>query len=502
GDYPMVGGDMTGVLSGADVLALIDRELESARGGLDEVAGRLERSTTELERLHQSELGVLGVLARVRLHEIERGELLEALDDTAKRVTSLLADRAKAQESAEAELTAAQAVLAKLEQERTAQHAAADTAEQAVDAAAAEAQQHLSADAAYCAQLEKAHASDATADLAEAKAQAAHTDRTEKGKPYEADSLFIYLWARGYGTSTYRGAPITRLIDGWVARVDGYDPLRKNYWMLTELPARFDEHARQMRSLADSDVAAVQALERTAAEKSGVPERRAAFEAAEQALAELDRKIEAQNETVRALVAKRASFAAGEDDISRSCIQLLGDTFRGEQMRTLRARATRTATPEDDAAVDQLTAIRADLPRIEDEAARYRKLHDAQVERATKLEDLRKRFKQHRFDAVSSEFVNGALIGALLGQLAAGTLAVPDIWDSLRRQQRYRVLAADPRFGSGRFPRFPGSGPWRGGGGWGGGFGGGGFGGGGFGGGGFGTGGGFGGGGFKTGGGF
>jgi hypothetical protein len=467
-----IGESVTGVLSGGEVLGLIDRELETARSGVEDVAGRLERSTTELERLRQSELGVLAVLARVRLREIESGEVLEALDETGKRVTALLADRAKAQEAAETELAAAKAELAKLEQARAAQHDAADAAEQAVDAAEAEAQKQLSSDPEYCAQLEKAHASDATADLAEAKAQAAHTDRSEKGKPYEADPLFIYLWARGYGTSKYRSAPLTRLIDGWVARVDGFQALRKNYWMLTELQARFDEHARQMRALADSDVAAVQALERAAAEKAGVPQRKAVLDEAEQALAELDRKIEAQDEAVRKLVEKRASFAAGEDDISKSCLKLLGDTFRGEQMRTLRARATRTATPEDDAAVDQLTAIRADLPRLEDETARYRKLHDAHLERMTKLEDLRKRFKKHRFDAVSSEFVNGALVGALLGQLVAGTLAVPDLWDSLRRQQRYRVLAADPRFGSGRFP---GPGPWRGGGGWGGGFGGGGF---------------------------
>ena len=128
-------------------------------------------------------------------------------------------------------------------------------------------------------------------------------------------------------------------------------------------------------------------------------------------------------------------------------------------------------------------------------------------ERATKLEEIRKRFKESRYDAVSSEFVNGALIATLLTQLLGGALGVGDTWDALKKQQRYKQLA-DPRFGSGKFPR--GGSPWGGGGwgggGWGGGSGsGGGFGkrGGGFGGGGFKTGGGFGrGGGFRSGGGF
>ncbi|HUO66474.1 MAG TPA: hypothetical protein VMV37_03010, partial [Gammaproteobacteria bacterium] len=251
-----------------------------------------------------------------------------------------------------------------------------------------------------------------------------------------------------------------------------------------------------MRALADEDVAAVRALETAAAAAAGVPERRSTHAAAADALAAQDKKIADQEAAVRALVDKRAGFAAGQDDISRECTRLLSDTLRGEQMRTLRERASRTPTPEDDAAVDQLTVIRTDLPRLQDEANRYRALYDAHSDRTEKLEEIRKRFKEHRFDAVSSEFVNGALIGALLGQLLSGTLGVPDLWDAFTKQQRHRTPGVDPRFGSGGFP---GPGPWGGGGGFGGG---GGSQGGGFGGGGFGSGGGFGGGGFRTGGGF
>jgi hypothetical protein len=487
-------------LTGGDVLGMIERMLDGTRRELDAVATRLERSTTELEKQRQAELGVLSVLARIRLREIESGELADSLDETGKRVKELLAKRGDAQAAVGVELAAAQDALAKLEQERAAQHAVVDAAEKEVGAAEAVAQKALAADAAYGAQLDKAHASDRVALTADEKAQAANTDRTEKGKPYEADALFNYLWSRGYGTSRYRAGPLTRMLDGWVARVDDFEPLRQNYWMLNELPARFDEHAKRMRALADEDVAAVRALETAAAAAAGVPERRRTLAAAADALAAQDKKIADKEAAVHSLVDKRAGFAAGQDDISRECTQLLSDALRGEQMRTLREHASRTPTPEDDAAVDQLTVIRTEMPRLQDEAKRYRALHDAHSDRTEKLEEIRKRFKEHRFDAVSSEFVNGALIGALLGQLLSGTLGVPDIWDALTKQQRQRNLGVDPGFGSGRFPRFPGPGPW-GGGGFGGG-GGGGSQGGGFGGGGFGSGGGFGGGGFRTGGGF
>ncbi|HUL82050.1 MAG TPA: hypothetical protein VL131_07905, partial [Gammaproteobacteria bacterium] len=249
------------LLSGNDVLAMIERMLDGTRLELENVAGRLERSTAELEKQRQAELGVLSVLAKIRLREIESGELAEALDDTGKRVRELLAKRGDAQVAVGAGLTATQDGLAKIEQERATQHAVVEAAEKNVDAAEADAQQHLKADAAYGAQLDKAHASDRVAATADEKAQAARTDRTEKGKPYEADPLFAYLWSRGYGTSRYRAAPLTRMLDRWVARLDDFEPLRQNYWMLNELPARFDDHAKRMRAAAEAEVAAVRALE-------------------------------------------------------------------------------------------------------------------------------------------------------------------------------------------------------------------------------------------------
>ena len=450
---------MSGVLSGQEMLATIERTLDGTRRELTRVDAALEHSSEELQRVRQAELGILSVLARLRLREIESGELAEALDDTGRRVTEILAQRAEAQAAVGAEIAAAEEALANVQQERTAQHAVVEAAEQAVDAAEAEAQRRLAEDAAYRAELTKAQASDGVADLAEAKAKGAHTDRAEKGKPYEADRLFSYLWARGYGTPRYRVGPLIRLLDRWVARVADFEPLRRNYWMLSELPARFDEHSARMRALADEDIAALQALERAAAEAAGVPERERALEEAQAALEEIDRRIEERDAELDALVEKRASFASGEDELSRRCIELLSDAFRGEKMRTLRERANRTKSTDDDKAVDELTAIRVEIPRLEDEVARYKTLHETQRDRTAKLEELRKRFKEHRYDTVSSEFVNSALIATLLAQLLAGSLGVPDIWDALKKQQRFRKLGADPRFGSGRFPGVPG--PWH-----------------------------------------
>ena len=497
---------VTAMASGKEVLEIIDRQLGETRAELENVDRQLERSTAELARLKQAEIGVLGVLARVRLAEIENGEMANAFDETGRRAAALLEERERAQAALADEVVEAERVLFELEARRAEQLAAVEVAEDALDAAEADAQQRLADDAAYRERLDAANASDAVADLAEAKAQAAHTDRSEKGKPYEADKLFMYLWTRGYGTERYRAGPLARALDAWVARVAGYEPLRRDYWMLSELPGRFDEHARRMRALADRDIEAVRELERAAAEAAGTPARKQALEAAEERLAQIDRDIEAQQAKMDALVEKRAAFASGDDEFSRQATALLSEALRTERMQALRAHATLTPNPDDDAAVDELTVIRAELPRVTDEAQRYKALHMTQRERMTRLDDLRKRFKESRFDSAASEFVNMGLIATLLAQLVAGSVRSGDVWDALKKQHRLRQRAADPFFGSGRFPG--GHGPWHTpggfgkGGGFGGGFGGGSRTGGGFGGGGFRTGGGFKGGGFKTGGGF
>ena len=179
-------------LSGNDVLALIERTLTDTRGEIGNIDVRLARWTAELERLKQSEIGCLSVLAKMRLREIEGAAVSASLDATGESVRALLAQREGAQAENEAEIARAEGGRTELERERAAEHAVVDAAEQALDEARAAAQKVLVADERYRAAMAAAEASDRVADLAEDKAKHAHADRAEKGKPYDAGPLFSY----------------------------------------------------------------------------------------------------------------------------------------------------------------------------------------------------------------------------------------------------------------------------------------------------------------------
>ncbi|MBN1240567.1 MAG: hypothetical protein JXB36_18840 [Gammaproteobacteria bacterium] len=485
--------------SGRATLVAIDDALAKVRRDADALDAGFQRARAKVAETRQAQLALLARVARIRMQELERGDLAEALDDTDRRVTGILAARAAAQESLAAEIASAEEKLAGLERERGQQQAAVDAAAEAVDDAEADAQRRLDDDSAYQATLAAARDSDAVADQAETKAEAAEADRIEKSKPYEADPVFRYLWAKGFGTARYRASPPVRLLDRWVARNGGFEDLRRNYSLLTEIPRRLEGHAARMREVAARDLEAARAIEQRVADAAGVPARKDVLDEAERRLMDIDRAIDEQESALDTLAERRAVFANGEDEFSVECTALLSDAFRREGLDLLRERAAGTKSPEDDALIDEIADVEDLIEGLTEELIQYRRLHQAQRERTLALEDVRRRFKLSRYDDVHSVFVNGALIALLLERFLGGSADADEVWKAIRRQQRFRRIGADPRFGTGRFPHAPFPPPWRmpgGGGGWnfpkGGGFGGGGFGrGGGFGGGGFGTGGGF-----------
>lgn len=464
-----------------DVLASLDREFGNARSGL--------------ARLKAAEIGVYAELARLRLLAIEQGDLPSALDEADRKVREILEERKQAEANLGREIESAQDALAADESRRADQQAVVQTASEALDAAEAKAQEALAADETYLAQLARTDQADFVADQAEAKAEAALEDRAVKGKPYEDDPLFSYLWARGFGTSKYRAFPLTRFLDGKVAKLCDYEPARQNYSLLIEIPVRLAEHAKTMREAFDREAEVLAALEDAASDTAGVRELGGRLEEAEQTLTSIDAAIAEREDSIRELFARRRDYVTGEDSYYKHCIEVLSSAMRRKGVRLLEERAARTPEHEDDDLVRELSGIQREAEDIEHTLSAFTKLHDRESIRFGELQDIRRRFKSERFDDSLSEFRDWAIVALILSQFLGGAARSSDLWHAIKRQQRRKPMQANPDFGTLRFPRAPKHGPWRMPGSFGRG--------GGFGGGGFRTGGGFrGGGGFKTGGGF
>jgi len=387
------------------------------------------------------------------------GEIVAGFDQAEQRVGDLLAQREHDLQALQQHIEALQTEQHQLESERTLQQQRVAEASERLVRAEAESQKRLQDDGAHQEQVQKARQADAIAKQAEAKTAQAETDRLEKGTAYEADSLFMYLWKRGYGTSDYAANPMARFFDKQVAALCHYQDARPNYAMLLEIPTRLRAHAQRLRAAADREFETLTSLERAAAEADGIPALRQTVDEAEEKLDTIDERLQEQEERFRQLMDEKATYAAGEDELCRQAISTLVGQFEREGLPSLRRQAEATRTPEDDRLVQELAGIDQQHKALEATLAQHKQMHSSQIERLQQLEEVRRRFKRERYDDVHPSFTNTALLGMIMNQFLRGSTSSDTLWDPMHRHQRYRRIESNPGFGSGGFGRT--GGVWR-----------------------------------------
>ena len=234
------------VISGRDALHRLDTLTSGAREEFDAAAQAAEghsRRRTDLVRLRSE---AYRELARMRLDVIKAGadDTLSAAEKEAER---LLADHEKFLATIGGEVSQAESVLKDAEAKRRAGETEVDAALNAYETLTATVEQEVQSDPAYLGLKQGYEEARSVAVRAEQKLELAKTDRSEKGKPYEADPLFSYLWQRKFRTPEYRKGGVSRMLDNWVAKLCRYDEAYLNFARLTELPDRIAEHLASMR---------------------------------------------------------------------------------------------------------------------------------------------------------------------------------------------------------------------------------------------------------------
>jgi hypothetical protein len=477
------------MISGQQTLTSIDRALSEARGKVAAIEAQIAEANARLTELQQAQTRDYRELAKLRVDLVADGTLIQHLDQAEAQVARLLEQRQAALADLERQIQTAAQARAPLEAERASQAAQVDAAAAKVDAAQARTQARLDADPSYQAQRGRAQEAERTARHAAEKARLSAEELSQKGESYRADPLFMYLWQRDYGLPDYKAGNLVRWLDGRVARLIGYADARANYGRLNEIPVRLSEHAAALQATADVELAALTALDEQARKADGIPPLEEAQAQAQVAIDAIDARLGQADADRQALLARKAAFAAGEDDHTRSAIDYLASELARDDLMALRRETLLTPFPEDDTIVARMLAREDERRRLEASLQALREAYHAAQLRAAEVDTLRQDFKRNRYDRPGSGFGNDAMIAMMLAQFLNGMLDRNGLWKVLQEQQRYQPQRSDPTFGSGGFGR---------GSVWGGGFGdshgigrGGGFGGGGSGGGGFRTGGGF-----------
>ena len=472
------------MISGRDALLQIENAIAGIRDDENRLDATLASVTQEAERLRLEQADAYRALARVRLDSLSGEKVTGTLDRAEREALKVLAEKRRTLE----ELTRRRGEATKaLKQAQTRRHGIAGRLEDVVarmDALRDGTQARLATDGAWVAANQKVVEAEEIARKADAKADQAEADRASKGAPYEADRLFMYLWANGFGTSKYAAGPFVRFFDRKVAKVCGFIEARPNYAMLLEIPLRLREHADRKAAMVAEVTAARTAIERAGLVADG-------FEALEVEFAAAKAEIEAGNAGIAsvqtdlaALDASHGALVGGDDPEIGRALEGVAESLASTDLKTLWAQAYATPTPEDEKIVQRIENYAEAISRAEAEIAETRATVRDVAQRRAELEATRDRFRTSGYDRPGVTFNNESMLGNIIGGIIGGIVSSPELW---------RVILGGYQAPRRHDGNFGGGGDWWSGGGGGGSWGGGGGGFGGGDGGGFSTGGGFGG---------
>jgi hypothetical protein len=441
------------MISGRQTLSSIDTTIQQLRGQIAETEERIAGYATQKLELQQQEIEQFRELSRLRLDLLAGDLSIPPASDTDRTVRELLVRRQDRLVRDQDKAAALEQQRLELEEQRGKQAAAVDQAARTIDEAEKKTQDRLEQEPEYQNQLRLVEQIERTLQHAESKADRWEEELETKGSPYRDDSLFIYLWNRGYGTPDYKGWGLSRWLDGKVAGLIRYSEARVNYSKLLEIPLRLREHAEHIDEQARERHEKLKNLDDAARQADGIVRLEQEFERQETILAEMDVSIDNLITEQRQHEQVLADYAAGNDKDYREAVNYLTAELHRDSLQELRHWALGTPFPEDDLVVNRLLELEEDEQQLEAGISEFKKTIANQQKRLDDLEGLRADFKRKRYDSAGTGFSNTALILATLGNLLNGMMTRDAFWRVLEQQRRQQRHRANPDFGSGGFGR-------------------------------------------------
>ena len=280
------------MLTGREALFSIEQAISRVRADEGRLDAALRSAMDEAARLRREEANGFRVLARVRLDAMMREQVIGALDADERRALAMIENHVKELDALARRRAEQQAALDKAEAAKHDCDQDLADALEALDEQRHRTAERIQSDASWRAAKSAVETAEKIAANADEKASQAEADLAAKGKPYEDDPLFIYLWRKKHGQADDRSGLFVRFFDRKVAGLVGYREARANYAMLQEIPLRLREHAKNKQSDVETAKARVAEVERQALIADGIEPleakgavARAAVEKAEQAVA-------------------------------------------------------------------------------------------------------------------------------------------------------------------------------------------------------------------------
>ena len=411
------------MLTGREALFSIEQAISRVRADEGRLDAALRSAMDEAARLRREEANGFRVLARVRLDAMMREQVIGALDADERRALAMIENHVKELDALARRRAEQQAALDKAEAAKHDCDQDLADALEALDEQRQRTAERIQSDATWRAGKSAIEAAEKIAANADEKASQAEADLAAKGKPYEDDPLFIYLWRKKHGQADDRSGVFVRFFDRKVAALVGYRDARANYAMLREIPLRLREHAKNKQSDVETAKARVAEVERQALIADGIEPLEAKGAVAHAAVEKAEQAVATITAALRAIEAEREKVTA-DDAVHGRAADLLAETLAREDLRQLYEDAVRTPTKTDDQAISAISAARSKLQQADGEVAQIRAQIRDMAGRRGELEGARDRARSVGYHDPRGTFggsgqdVLGQVIGGILGGMA------------------------------------------------------------------------------------
>ncbi|MEO0881800.1 MAG: hypothetical protein AAFY34_03615 [Pseudomonadota bacterium] len=434
---------MTRILSGRQTLRRLDSMIADTREALADAISANDAADTRRAEVRDEQIAAFRALADVRMDLITN---LTDLDQLHRDAITLLAQQDEFVAEAASRIETASQRIKDLEDQRSHLAETLDRAIETYEVRVAEIEATLAETPAYQTLLKASEDSASVVSRAEQKLALARNDRRDKGAPYQADPLFMYLWNRTFRTPDYKAGAFVRVLDNWVAGLCGYDKARANYARLTELPDRLAEHVEHVTTSHSAAVDALESAEATALSDGGADDLKANVDELRQNLDAMEPEIEAAELIhMQAVDAHDRALDNGSGPAQKARL-LLENGLKSMSFPDLRILAAETLELEDDRIVDALVKLRAEEMSLELEMERNLRLPGRRRKDLEMLERLRRRFKRDRLDSHYATF-KASTVDTILRGLQRGDMDETRALRQLSRAVRRRKTKAPQGFG-------------------------------------------------------
>lgn len=426
------------MLTGRQTLGTIEQALADLRREEAELSKRIERATRGLTDLQERQSEAYRDLARFHLDTDAAGALNTRLDSAAREARRLLEKRTADYKVLSDQLRQCESERSELNSQRQKLDSDRDSAENQMDDLLEAVDSRLETDTGFQLQRDIVERAEQTAAAAAAKAQTSETDRLEKGKAYEADPLFLYLWNRKFATPAYDKRGLTRSLDRWVAGLIGFTDARANYAMLTGIPERMAKHAARCADLLQKEQTKLADLSRTAMTDAAGVDLVGSIETLSGQIDTIDGELDNLDRRIETLSGALAEFASGEDNDFQKAEEHLAASLQTDALNDLWRSALETPSPEDEKIVQRIEDFRERIEQVAREVRQDRELQRDIGRRRAELADVVKRFRSKGYGSWETTFSDDRLTTVLLGELVKGAITGAEYWARAERSHKRR----------------------------------------------------------------